>query len=138
MIFIIIAHSLLRWLIVIVAILAGLRFAAGWLRRLDFTGSDRGLNVAFSGLMDLQAVVGIVLFLWDGFSGAGFPAFRWLHFGIMVVAAVLAHFPAFWKNAASPVRHRNNFLLLIGVMALVIIGVLVLPAGDFRWSLPQL
>jgi hypothetical protein len=41
--------------------------------------------------MDLQATLGLVLFIWSGIAGAGFPVFRIEHAITMIIAAVVAH-----------------------------------------------
>jgi hypothetical protein len=126
------AHSGVRWLILLVAVLAIIKFVIGWMRGGAFNGMDRGLMAGFSGLMDLQATLGIVLLLWSGFAGVGFPGFRIVHGLIMIIAAVLAHMSAYWKNAADAIRFRNNLFLIIGSLILVVIGIAVLPGGLSR------
>ena len=82
-------HTFLPLLIVAVAVVALFKFAISWLMNGSFKGMDRGLASGYSGLLDLQVLLGLVYLLWSGFTGAGFPGFRWLHMGIMIVAAVL-------------------------------------------------
>ena len=125
-------HSGLRWIILLVAVIALIKFLVGWLRRSQFAGMDRGLMAGFSGLMDLQATLGIILLLWGGFAGMGFPRYRLEHGLIMVLAAVVAHLSARWKNAEDTVRFRNYLFLILASLALVVIGILVLPGGLSR------
>ncbi len=128
------AHSGLRWLILLVAAVAIVRFALGWLRGGEFKGMDRGLASGFSGLMDLQATLGIIFLLWNGFAegGAGFPLFRIEHGVVMILAAAVAHLPARWKNADPKRRFRNTLFTVIGSILLVILGLTVLPGGLSR------
>lgn len=126
------AHSWLRWLILLIAIAAIVKFLIGWLRASSYQGMDRGLMSGFSGLMDLQATLGIILFLWSGFGGVGFPAYRIAHGLIMIFAAALVHMSAGWKNADSFTRFRNNLFLIVGSLILVLIGVAILPGGLSR------
>ena len=95
----IMAHSGLRWLVLLVAVVAIVKFLMGWLRRSPYIGMDRGLMAGFTGLMDLQVALGIIFLLWNGFTGTGFPRFRLEHGLVMIVAAVVAHLSARWKNA---------------------------------------
>ena len=108
------AHSGLRWLILLVALIAIIKFAIGWLQGGAYKGMDRGLMSGFSGLMDLQATLGIILFLWSGFAGVGFPLFRILHALIMILAAVVAHMSVRWKNADDRTRFQMNLFLILG------------------------
>lgn len=123
------AHSGLRWLVIVVAAVAIIEYLIGWLRRAQFRGMDRGFMAAFSGLMDLQATLGIIFLLWNGFSGAGFPRYRLEHGLIMIVAAVVAHMSARWKNADDTTRFRNNLFIILASLILVLVGIAVLPGG---------
>lgn len=122
-------HSIVRWLIVAIGAFALGKFLAGWARKSEFTGIDRGLLAGFSGLMDLQVTLGLILFFWSGLTGGGFPMYRIEHMTIMLVAAILGHLPTFMKKA------ENKFAIavyaVIGTLFLVFIGVARLPGG---WS----
>jgi hypothetical protein len=124
-----IGHSHLRWLVLFVAVLAIIKFAVGWLRGSEFKGMDRGLAAGFSGTMDVQATLGFILFIWMGVAGLGFPMYRIEHAVTMIIAAVVAHLPARWKNAADTIRFRNTLFCIIGALLLVYVGVMRLPGG---------
>jgi len=124
-----IAHSYLRWLIVIVAIIAAVKFAIGWLRGGAFQGMDRGLAAGFSGLIDLQVTLGLIYLVWNGLAGTGFPMFRIEHAVTMVIAAVVAHLPVRWKNADDKTRFRNSLFIVLDVLIIIFIGVVRLPKG---------
>jgi hypothetical protein len=122
-------HSILRWIIVVVGFAAILNSLVGWARKSAFGKMDRGLASAFSGIMDLQVTLGLLIFLVTGFGGAGFPAFRIEHLTTMLIAAFVAHTPSIFKKAAN--RHAVAFYAVLGAMVLVVIGVARLPGG---WS----
>ena len=124
-------HSILRWVIVIVAILAVVKFAVGWAGNRPFQGMDRGLAAGLSGLIDLQVLLGLIFFLWNGFAGAGFPRERWEHMVTMIVAAVVAHLPSRWKTLEDKRRFLYSMLAILGALALIYVGVALLPGG---WS----
>ena len=123
-----IVHSSLRWLILLAALVAALKFAVGWLRGGAFTSMDRKLASGFSGLMDLQAAFGLLLLVLDG---KGFPSFRIEHAITMIIAAVVAHLHVLWKNADDKLRFRNSLFIVLDVLIIVYIGVARLPGG---WS----
>ncbi|MBK6795101.1 MAG: hypothetical protein IPG80_21735 [Anaerolineales bacterium] len=125
-------HSHTRWLILLVALVAIVKFTLGWLRGGAFKGMDRGLASGFSGLMDLQATLGLIFLIWTGLSGVGFPMLRIEHATTMIVAAVLAHLPARWKNASDTVRFRNTLFCIVGSLVLVFMGVVRL-RGGWTW-----
>ena len=124
-------HSLVRWVIVLVAVIAIVKFALGWLRRAAGDGMDRGLMAGFTGLMDLQALLGLVVLVGGGLTGIGFPFFRIEHAVTMIVAVAVAHLPMRWRSAAGPMRARNNLLAILVSLALVVVGVAGLPQGWF-------
>lgn len=126
------AHSGIRWLVLLVAAIAIAKFFIGWLSRGPFKGVDRGLMAGFSGLMDLQVALGIIFLLWSGFSGAGFPGYRIAHTVIMVIATALAHMSARWKTADDATLFRNNVFVIAGALILVLIGISILPGGLSR------
>ena len=87
-------HSLLRWLILLVAVVAIVKLGLGWRRGGPFDGMDRGVVAGYSGLLDLQVLLGLVLLIGDAiFLGEGFPMVRILHAIVMILAVVTAHLP---------------------------------------------
>jgi uncharacterized membrane protein YphA (DoxX/SURF4 family) len=130
--FVLIAHSHFRWIVLLAAVLAVVKFTVGWLRGSEFKGMDRGLAAAFSGVMDLQATLGFILFIWMGVTGLGFPMYRIEHAVTMIIAASIAHLPARWKNAADSIRFRNTLFCILGALLLVYLGVMRLPGGWTR------
>ena len=48
------AHSGIRRLVLLTAVIAIVKFLIGWLRGSQFKGMDRGLMAGFNGLLDLQ------------------------------------------------------------------------------------
>ncbi len=122
-------HSLVRWLIVIVALVAAVKFALGWLRGGTFGSMDRGLASGFSGLMDLQVTLGLIYLIWNGIAGEGFPGFRIAHAAIMIVGAVVAHLHVIWKNADDKLRFRNSLFIVLDVLIIIFVGLAILPAG---------
>lgn len=128
-----VVHSHTRWLILFVALIAIVKFAVGWLKGGPFKGMDRGLTAAFSGLMDLQAVIGLIFLLWSGLAaGAGFPMNRIEHAFTMILAVVVGHLPARWKSAPDAIRFRNALFCVLGGLALVFAGVVRL-RGGWTW-----
>ena len=124
-------HSIIRWLIVLVALVAVVKFAIGWLGGSTFKGMDRGLAAGFSGLLDLQATLGIILFVWFS-TRTGFQMVRVEHAGAMLIAIILGHLPARWKNAEDKIRFRNTLFCILGALVFIYLGVSRLPVG---WSL---
>lgn len=129
---ILVIHSHTRWLVILVALIAVVKFTVGWLRGGAFKGMDRGLAAGFSGLMDLQATLGLVFLIWNGLAGTGFPMYRIEHAVIMVLAATAGHLPARWKNFPDALRYRNTLFSIVAALVLVYLGVARLPGGWTR------
>ena len=125
-------HSDVRWLIVLVGVIALVKFLIGWLSKGKFQKFDRILTSAFSGLVDLQVLLGLIFLIWSGVAGASFPRQRLEHAFIMILAAVVAHLPARWKSLGDTQRFRNSFLALLVVGVLIYLGVALLPG--VRWQ----
>ena len=122
-------HSIVRWIIVLVGLIAIVKFLMGMVQKQEFSKMDRGLSAGFSGLIDLQVTLGLLYFLITGFGGVGFPLFRIEHMVTMLIAAAVAHAPAMFKKAAN--KYAVAFYSVIGTMILIVIGVSLLPGG---WS----
>lgn len=128
--FVLMLHSIVRWLIVLVGLIALLKFLAGILRKSEFTKMDRGLSAGFSGLMDLQVTLGLIFLLWNGLAGrVGFPMFRIEHMVTMLLAAVAGHLPSIMKKSEN--KFRIAFFSVFLALVLVFAGVSRLPGG---WS----
>ena len=74
-------HSFVRWIIILVAVIIIVKFAIGWAANSLFKAMDRGLTSAFSGLMDLQVLLGLIYLIWNGIAVTGFPTYRIEHGG---------------------------------------------------------
>ncbi|MDX9992768.1 MAG: hypothetical protein RBS68_12085 [Anaerolineales bacterium] len=131
MLFLLTLHSIIRWLVILVAIAAVIKLAIGLLQKQEYDKLTGGLVSAFSGLMDTQLLLGLIFFLWNGMAGAGYPRQRWEHLLIMLVAAVVAHLPSIWKKAETQKRLRNSLAAVLGALLLVLVGVSLLQPN--RW-----
>ena len=79
-------HSITRWLVTLAALALIIRLILGLVRKMPFDKNATALTGAFSGLMDLQMLLGILYFILDGLARTGFPLYRWEHAGIMLLA----------------------------------------------------
>jgi hypothetical protein len=120
-------HSFVRWVIMVVAIAAIIKFAIGWAGNSLFKAMDRGLASGFSGLMDLQVTLGLVYLIWNGIAVTGFPMYRILHAVTMLVAAGVAHLPSRFKNLNDKLRFQYSLIAILGSLVLVFIGISFLP-----------
>ena len=61
--FVLAVHNVLRWVAIILAIVALLRAYRGWLGRQEWTATDRKIGVFFASAMDLQFLLGLILYI---------------------------------------------------------------------------
>ncbi|MCA9958820.1 MAG: hypothetical protein R3E31_17670 [Chloroflexota bacterium] len=123
-------HGEVRWLVVILAVVIIIKFAIGWLRKQDYNKTDRILMSAFVGFIDVNLLLGLILFLQRTVDYTRL----FEHVGIMLTTVVLAHTNAAWKNQPSAIKFRNNLFLIIAVLALVFLGV-VRVRGSFLYDI---
>lgn len=117
-------HSIIRWIVVVVAAAAALKFVLGWTRRTPWQAADRGLMSAFTGLIDLNVTLGIVMLLILGIQSGDWPRERIEHAGTMLVAVIVAHATARWrKKGDDATQFRNSLIVVAVVMLLIVIGV---------------
>ena len=129
--FILTVHSILRWVTIIVAVAALIKYAIGWLGKKPYDDTASRLTSAYKILMDTQLLIGAFYLVLGGLLGVGFPSFRITHAVIMVIAVVLAHLTGLWKDKPDAIRYRNGFFMLLASVLVILIGVSLLPGG--RW-----
>lgn len=114
------AHSGLRYLVLLALALGIVLLAFGWLTRRPWEGAAPILFKSVVGLVDLQVLLGLVLFV-----GGRRPAGIHGHLALMLAAAVALHVAsALNRRGPRPPRH---VLPLIGVLlatTLVVGGIL--------------
>jgi hypothetical protein len=131
MLFLLTLHSILRWLVILAALAAIVKLVIGLVKQQDYDKTTRGLVSAFAGLMDIQFVLGLMFFIWNGLAANYFPRERWEHLVIMTLAVIVAHLPSMWKKAEPQKRLRNTLAAVVGSLVLVVIGVSMLQPN--RW-----
>ncbi len=124
-------HSLVRWLIVFVALIALVKFGLGYFRKEAPNQTDRALMSGLSGLVDLQALLGIILLGGTYLTSGSFAPYRIEHAIAMIIAVIIVHQPMRWRKSEDPIVLRNNALTILAMLVVVIIGVMLLPQGWF-------
>jgi hypothetical protein len=112
------AHSGLRYLVLAVGVLAFLYTLVAALRGKRWDGTGRGLVMGYTGLMDLQLLLGLILvFVWP------FYPRLWGHIVMMVLAVAVAHITGV-INKRRPAERRSHMTAALGIA-----GSLVLIVG---------
>ncbi|HEY9900539.1 MAG TPA: hypothetical protein V6D00_15285 [Pantanalinema sp.] len=107
-------HNLLRWLVIVLAALALVMAFTGWLGKKEWKEGDRRYGVMFTGALDLQLLIGLVLYfalspvtrgaLSNMKAAMKEPSVRFFaveHSFLMLVAVVLAHVGSVMVKKAS-------------------------------------
>ena len=96
-------HSIVRWLVVIAALAAFGKVCAGWLGKGSWTRLDDRLGLFFTITMDIQALIGILLYIFSPLVRTALAHFSLtlsdptqlffslFHEILMLVAVALAH-----------------------------------------------
>jgi hypothetical protein len=119
-------HGEIRWLVALIAIVVIVKFLIGWLGKREYTSLDRTLLRVYTIVLDINVLLGLTLL----FFGGGFSGPRLEHATTMILAVISAHLAARWRPTAdSPTRFRNQLLLVLLSLALVLAGVIRLRGG---------
>ena len=116
-----IIHGEMRWLILILAVVVVAKFLVGWLRKQDYQRLDRSLLMGYTIALDINLLLGLILLIFGG----GLNSQRLEHATTMILAVIAAHLAGRWRPAAeSPIKYRNQMLLVLLSVALVLMGVI--------------
>lgn len=119
-------HGEVRWLVAILAVVVIIKFAIGWLGRRNYTSLDRSLLMAYTILLDINVLLGLILLFFNG----GINGPRLEHAVTMLLAVIAAHMTAMWRRSTdSPTKFRNQLLLVALSLLLVFFGVIRLRGG---------
>jgi hypothetical protein len=123
-------HSLVRWIVVIVAIVFVIKLLMGVLQKTTWDKLTNTLMRVFSISMSLQWFIGLIFFVILGsLINWQFQGYHWIHLIVMTLALAASHMPAMFKKRSDSVRYQGTLALVIGALILVVIGVIVLPQG---------
>jgi hypothetical protein len=129
-------------LVLIFGILAIVRTVSGWLRKKTWTARDARAGAVFTGLLDLQVLLGIILYIYPGtytrmaFAGFGAamanPTVRFFsveHIAVMLIAAIVAHVGwALAKNAPAEIARFRRAAIGFAVSIVLILAAIPWPA----------
>jgi len=117
-------HSMVRWLILSLAVFGTARSFVSMLSvSARYTRLDLGISRAYPVLLDLQMLLGLLLVLAALNLQQPVP---WIHPIIMIPAIVIAHLNRRFAAQPDRKRHRAQFAIYLGSLALVAIGLAVI------------
>ncbi len=104
MYYITLLHSNLRWILLAVVLSTILLYALTSIRIIRYSRFIRIFSMAFAGLMDLQAVLGLSILTIKTISiGSSYIRFALSHAISMLLAVITAHIAARWSKAPDKV-----------------------------------
>ncbi len=117
-------HSVLRWLILSLAVFGIARSFVSMLSvSARFSRLDLGVGRAYPLLLDLQLLVGILLVLAALTLQQPVP---WIHPIIMVPAIAIAHLSRRFAARPDRKRHQAQLVIYLSSLALVVLGLAVI------------
>lgn len=130
-------HSILRWVILLLALLIIVRAANGLSFKRGYTQADSKMNMWFTSAIDTQVLLGIILYftsslttkaLQDFGSAMGSPVQRFFaveHVLGMVVAMIAAHIgrAMIKKGADARAKHRRTILWVAITIVIILIAI---------------
>lgn len=118
-------HGELRWLVALAGLIVIIKFLIGWLGKREYKPLDRTLLMVFTILLDINVLLGLIILLFGG----GFSGPRLEHAVTMLLAVIAAHMTARFRGAPDATRFRNQLLLVVLALAMVLLGVIRLRGG---------
>ncbi|NKQ37719.1 MAG: hypothetical protein HF973_19170 [Chloroflexi bacterium] len=119
-------HGEFRWLIMLAAIVAVVKFAIGLIKKQDYTPTDGKIMLVYTVLLDIQLLMGLTLLIFGG----NFDRPHLEHATTMIIAIVVAHLNAIWRKSDDSSKiFRNNLTVILISLALILLGVIRLRGG---------
>jgi len=131
-------HNVLRWLILIAALVVLLKYFTGWFSQKKWQKSDHVLGIIFTALIDLQFLTGIVLYFFvspitktafqdfgAAMKNADLRFYAVEHALMMLIAAALIHIG--WSRSKKAATDRAKFsqaLIFFGIAYVIIIALI--------------
>jgi len=131
-------HNVLRWLILIAALVVLLKYFTGWFSQKKWQKSDHVLGIIFTALIDLQFLTGIVLYFFvspitktafqdfgAAMKNADLRFYAVEHALMMLIAAALIHIG--WSRSKKAAIDRAKFsqaLIFFGIAYVIIIALI--------------
>jgi hypothetical protein len=124
MAFVLQLHNIWRWVLLVAAIVVLIKALVGWLGRRPFTKLDDQLGMAFTIIVDVQVLLGLIIWLFGPLGlqtlsqSMGNAALRFIvleHPILMLIALAFAHVGrARSKKAADDTaKHRISFIFYL-------------------------
>ena len=123
-------HSLWRWVVLLVVVVAFVRGVIGWLRGGAWTGNDRILALAATIALDIQLLLGLAVYGAGSHWESG-TFLAYIHPLVMIIAIVVAHATTILIRRTEPATAKFR-TLAIGLFVALFLITAAIPSGS--WS----
>ena len=126
-------HNIVRWLVLLAGLWAVIRAWSGFLVRREWKKADRLAGVIFSSTLDLQLLLGVILYILSplvqvafqdfgsAMSASGLRFFAVEHVAFALLAVLVAHLGSISTRKAPTTRTRFARAALLFTLALVLL-----------------
>jgi uncharacterized membrane protein YphA (DoxX/SURF4 family) len=115
------AHSGIRYLVLLVGLIALAWFARGALARRPFVRPSPAILAGFVGFLDLQILLGLALVI-----GGRRPTPVWGHLAVMLTAAAVIHVVSARQKRRTPGGYGLPLVGVTVTLALIVVGILAI------------
>ena len=125
-------HNIVRWVVLILGVIVVIRGLLGWFGKREWSTMDRKLGVYFTSSIDVQLLVGLVLYIFlsplttsafrdfgSVMSNDGLRFFAVEHAVIMLLAVVFAHLGGVYSKRASASKDKYKMAAIWYGLALI-------------------
>lgn len=131
------AHSGIRWIVVIMALVVLVKTLIGWLGQQEYTKLDRQLWLGLVNSAAIQLLIGIVLiFMLPSNYNAGFSdtiVRKGMEHGVTNIIAIgILMYAARFKKLDDVLQHRNKFFAVLISSALIYFAITSI--SGWPWS----
>lgn len=131
-------HNILRWVVVVLAVLTLVRAYMGWFGKRDWTPADRRAGLLFGISLDLQLLIGMVLYLFlspltraafanfsNAMANADMRFFAMEHIFYMILAVIFAHAGSIFSKRAQGSEKKHRTAAIWYTMAVLVIVIAI-------------
>lgn len=134
-------HDIIRWVLLVAAIVVVIKALVGWLGKRPYTKLDDQLGLAFVIIVDIQVLLGLIIWLFGPMGlrnlsqAMGNAALRFIvleHPILMLIALAFAHLGRSRSKKATDddAKHRISFIFyLLSVLFIALIFLMPLMMG---------
>jgi hypothetical protein len=115
-------HRYLGELMLLIALLGVILAIIGLVRKKAWNKPEDIFGMIFAGLLDLQALLGLINWVYRLINGAPLSLAYILHPLFMIAAVVVVHASRKWRTMPVPIRHRAQLAAYGLSLVLIFVG----------------